>query len=83
MTDQPTPADPREPNTNLTATRDPSHAPDASEHDLRVVPEIIGDYRILGLIGEGGMGTVYQAEQLHPQRFVALKMIRPASGRPR
>ncbi len=34
-------------------------------------------YRILALIGEGGMGTVYQAEQLHPQRFVALKMIRP------
>ncbi len=77
MTEQPTPADPLEPKTNLTGTRDPSHAKDASQHELRVVPEIIGDYRILALIGEGGMGTVYQAEQLHPQRFVALKMITP------
>ena len=77
MSDQPIPADPLGPKANLTATRDPSHTPDAAEHALRVVPEIIGDYRILGLIGEGGMGTVYKAEQLHPQRFVALKMITP------
>ena len=77
MTDQPTPADPLEAKTNLTATRDPSHAPGASDPDLRVVPEIIGDYRILALLGEGGMGTVYQAEQMHPHRIVALKMIRP------
>ncbi|MEO8362430.1 MAG: serine/threonine-protein kinase, partial [Vicinamibacteria bacterium] len=77
MTEEPTSTDPIEPKTNLTSTRDPSHAPDASDPDLRVVPEIIGDYRILALIGEGGMGTVYQAEQMHPQRFVALKMIRP------
>ena len=36
----------------------------------------IGAYRILGLIGEGGMGTVYRAEQQNPQRIVALKVIR-------
>jgi eukaryotic-like serine/threonine-protein kinase len=36
----------------------------------------IGAYRILGLLGQGGMGTVYRAEQQNPQRIVALKVIR-------
>lgn len=37
-------------------------------------------YRILGQIGEGGMGIVYEAEQLNPPRRVALKVIRSARG---
>src|SRR5262245_44676573 len=38
----------------------------------------IGPYRLLRPIGEGGMGTVYMAEQTHPvQRKVALKLIKP------
>src|SRR5262249_35803933 len=38
---------------------------------------MIGPYKLLQQIGEGGMGTVYMAEQTHPvQRKVALKIIK-------
>ena len=36
-----------------------------------------GEYTLLRVIGEGGMGTVYEAEQHHPRRRVAIKAIRP------
>jgi tetratricopeptide (TPR) repeat protein len=39
---------------------------------------MIGPYKLLRQIGEGGMGTVFMAEQTHPvQRMVALKIIKP------
>ncbi len=39
-------------------------------------PPRVGHYRILRLLGEGGMGTVYEAEQDNPRRTVALKAVR-------
>lgn len=41
------------------------------------MPSRIGPYRILQILGEGGMGTVYEAEQTTPvHRRVALKVVR-------
>jgi len=41
------------------------------------VGSIIGPYRLLELIGEGGFGAVYMAEQIEPvRRRVALKIIK-------
>ena len=42
----------------------------------------IGRYRIIRLIGEGGMGAVYEAEQDQPRRTVALKVIKPGLASP-
>ncbi|MEQ8279766.1 MAG: protein kinase [Deltaproteobacteria bacterium] len=41
------------------------------------VPERIGPYRVLEVLGEGGMGVVYAAEQTQPiRRRVAIKVIK-------
>ena len=50
--------------------------------DVPVVIEkpgsLIGPYKLLQVIGEGGMGVVYMAEQTEPvRRRVALKLVRP------
>ena len=38
----------------------------------------LGGYRVLSILGEGGMGIVFEAEDTHLRRRVALKVIRPA-----
>jgi hypothetical protein len=42
----------------------------------------VGRYKITCLIGEGGMGAVYEAEQDQPRRTVALKVIKPGLASP-
>ncbi len=53
--------------------------PDDSTQPVRhgpALPSHIGRYRILRRHAEGGMGTVYEAEQDNPRRTVALKVMR-------
>jgi outer membrane protein assembly factor BamB len=44
--------------------------------DQRIGTEVAG-FRIISVLGYGGMGTVYVAEQSSPRRNVALKLLRP------
>ena len=41
------------------------------------VPKALGDFRIIRELGSGGMGTVYEAEQVSLKRRVALKVLPP------
>src|SRR5262249_32413416 len=51
--------------------------PTTVDANVRQFDGIADRYRIEGRLGGGGMGDVYRAPQLPPQRLVALKMIRP------
>ncbi len=49
--------------------------------DAQLAPgDTVGDFTITRRLGEGGGGAVYEAEQQHPRRRVALKVLRPAIG---
>jgi eukaryotic-like serine/threonine-protein kinase len=58
----------------------PPHAPVATVAEVPITERpgtVIGPYKLLQVIGEGGMGTVFMAEQTQPvQRRVALKVIK-------
>ncbi len=66
-----------------TAVLEPSQTPTEAEPRRAArrlpadLPASVGPYRVLRVLGEGGMGTVFECEQEQPlRRRVALKLIR-------
>ena len=42
------------------------------------VGQTVGDYRVIGVIGAGGMGTVYKVQHLISDRIEAMKLVLPS-----
>lgn len=74
-------APPTEPAPGLTWRAEPDdNAPTGGRDAMRAT---VGGFKIIDKLGAGGMGSVWEAEQAHPQRRVALKIIHPEKVSPR
>jgi len=57
--------------------RDPGKDSGPGRQRMIEPEQVLGDFRIIREIGRGGMGEIYEAEQISLNRRVALKLLRP------
>jgi serine/threonine protein kinase/WD40 repeat protein len=57
------------------SSADDFNPPEAPAKTRSSIPQQLGDYRIIREIGRGGMGVVYEAEQVSLSRTIALKVL--------
>lgn len=63
---------------DVTLDRPAIQSPVASDGVVGSLPQAMGPFQLLSVLGEGGFGVVYLAEQSFPlKRTVALKVIKP------
>jgi tetratricopeptide (TPR) repeat protein len=74
--------DPSAAGTDDQETLKPSHPVEWPFEGMDKPPKTIGQYRIIGVIGSGGMGAVYEAAQDNPRRRVALKVVKSDRATP-
>ncbi|CAG0981174.1 eukaryotic-like serine/threonine-protein kinase [Phycisphaerales bacterium] len=66
----------------LTQVQAGARRTDEEEADALIPGTRVGEYTVRGMLGSGGMGSVYVAEQERPRRTVALKVIRRGYATP-
>nr|WP_276599821.1 serine/threonine-protein kinase [Nannocystis sp. SCPEA4] len=74
------PAEPRAPAVRLTRTARADWQPAEADPPLAAGAVIDGRYRVVTVIGEGGMGRVYEVEHLFLRRRLAIKLVRRDAG---
>ena len=50
---------------------------------LRPMPETIGAYKVIDILGRGGVSVVYRAQQQSPRRMVAIKVLESSEPSPK